>query len=88
MVDHGPGNDFPFGLKKPEGSARLTSDTSAPHVGSWTHALYVNEGAANVVFKAILHRGKHEKPDQKDQTNQDAITSKHISIPILVETQD
>ncbi|KAF6843748.1 inositol-pentakisphosphate 2-kinase [Colletotrichum musicola] len=79
MVDHGPGNDFPFGLKKPDGSAHLTSDTSAPDVGSWTHALYVNEGAANVVFKAIP--GKYEKPNQKDQKDQDAITRYLIRVP-------
>ncbi|KAK2061417.1 inositol-pentakisphosphate 2-kinase [Colletotrichum caudatum] len=50
------------------------------HVRPWTHAIYVGEGAANVLFIAFLYT-KYERQHDKDRTEADMLTKFLLRVP-------
>ncbi|KAK2045552.1 inositol-pentakisphosphate 2-kinase [Colletotrichum somersetense] len=50
------------------------------HVRPWTHAIYVGEGAANVLFIAFLYT-KYERQHEKDRTEADLLTKFLLRVP-------
>ncbi|OHE92352.1 inositol-pentakisphosphate 2-kinase [Colletotrichum orchidophilum] len=50
------------------------------HISPWTHAIYVGEGAANVLFIPFLY-AKHARQDKKDRTEDDLLTKYLLRVP-------
>ncbi|KXH30495.1 inositol-pentakisphosphate 2-kinase [Colletotrichum salicis] len=50
------------------------------HISPWTHAIYVGEGAANVLFIPFLYT-KFARPDKKDRTEDDLLTKYLLRVP-------
>ncbi|KAK1510555.1 inositol-pentakisphosphate 2-kinase, partial [Colletotrichum costaricense] len=57
----------------------LVSDENV-HVSPWTHAIYVGEGAANVLFIPFLYT-KFARQDDKDRTEEDLLTKYLLRVP-------
>ncbi|WQF76188.1 Putative inositol-pentakisphosphate 2-kinase [Colletotrichum destructivum] len=54
--------------------------TDKVHVRPWTHAVYVGEGAANVLFVAFLYT-KYERQHEADRTESDLLTKFLLRVP-------
>ncbi|KAK1964492.1 inositol-pentakisphosphate 2-kinase [Colletotrichum sublineola] len=54
--------------------------TDQVHVRPWTHAVYVGEGAANVLFIAFLYT-KYERQHDNDRTEADLLTKFLLRVP-------
>ncbi|GKT53184.1 inositol-pentakisphosphate 2-kinase [Colletotrichum tofieldiae] len=54
--------------------------TDQVHVRPWTHAVYVGEGAANVLFIAFLYT-KYERNHDNDRTEADLLTKFLLRVP-------